>query len=79
MDPTTKTHMVPSIGTDPAVRVASPCRNAQRPHHRSHPPPSGQRRHPIQKDLHRSFVPHPRAVNSVSQMISSPSPAPPVL
>ena len=79
MDPATKTHTVPSIRTNSAARVASPHGSAQHPHHRSHPPLHRQRRSPIWKDLPRSVVLHPRVINSVSQMISSPSPAPPVL
>ena len=38
MDPATKTHTFPSIETNPTVRVASPHRNMQHPHHRSCPP-----------------------------------------
>ena len=41
MDSMTKTHIVPSIRTNPAVRVASPHRNVQHPHYRSHPPLHG--------------------------------------
>ena len=79
MDPATKAYTVPSTGTNSPVRVASPHRNAQHPHHRSCPPLHGWRGRPLWKGLPRSFVPHPRVVNSMSQTISTPSPAPPVL